>query len=139
MVELFKIYEECEKINSHIYIFNKGSYEACTIEQQGIYDICINSKKIDTISNLKTKLMHEWGHCKTGATHSVSSPFELVGKNEERANRTAIKQFIPFCEIKKAVNNGLTEYWQLAEYFNLEEVFIRKAVNYYINVCGYLL
>ncbi|MEG0764278.1 MAG: hypothetical protein RR424_10695 [Oscillospiraceae bacterium] len=50
-----------------------------------------------------------------------------------------MRKSIRICEIKKAVNNGLTECWQLAEYFNLDEIFIQKAVNYYINVCGYLL
>lgn len=131
MVSLADIYSKIAKTGAAVIAYPDSNYEAATIEMCGFYDIYINPCKIHTIADLKTKLLHEYGHCATGCTHKVYSPFELVEKNEYKANRCAIETFLPWPEIKKAVRSGLTEYWQLADYFNIDEKLIRKAVAYY--------
>ena len=134
MVTLADVYSALEETNANVNIWQHPLCDATTIEMDGNYDIFLNPHKCNTIADILTKLIHEWGHCVSGATHSVYSPFQLVAKNEYKANRYAYERFLPWAEIKKAVSNGLTEYWQLAEYFNINEEFIRKAVHYYKDI-----
>ena len=134
MVTLADVYSALEETNANVNIWQHPLCDATTIEISGKYDIFLNPDKNRTIADMKTKLIHEWGHCASGATHCVHSPYQLVAQNEHKANRYAYEKFLPFAEIKKAVRNGLTEYWQLAEYFNINEEFIRKAVHYYKDI-----
>ncbi|WP_101697023.1 ImmA/IrrE family metallo-endopeptidase [Clostridium minihomine] len=82
---------------------------------------------------MKCVLAHELGHCATGCTHKVSSLLDLIEKHEYKANRWAIEQYIPFDEMSRAIKQGYTERWQLAEYFDMPEPFIQKALNYYFS------
>lgn len=75
--------------------------------------------------------MHEIGHCATGCTHKVSSQLDLIAKHEYKANRWAIEKYVPFEQLNLAMSNGYTEIWQLSEYFDLSEEFIKKAISYY--------
>ena len=76
-------------------------------------------------------IAHEGGHCSTGATHRVSSPYDLVEKHEYKAWKWAIQRLIPEEELDAAVGSGLTEAWELAEHFQVTEPFLRRAVAYY--------
>lgn len=137
MIAMADVYSAIEETGANVVVWNHPLLDALTLEMNGIYDIFINPDKNNTIANFQTKLIHEWGHCSTGATHHVNSPFELIEQNEYRANKAAFERFLPWAEIKKAVSAGLTEYWELADYFNLNEDFIRQAVHYYINLKQY--
>lgn len=134
MVTLADIYSAIEQTGANLNIWHHPLCDATTIEMNGLYDIFLNPQKCSTIADLQTKLIHEYGHCKTGATHHIYSPYQLIAQNEHKADKCAIEKFLPWAEIKKAVSNGLTEYWQLAEYFNINEKFIRQAIHYYKDI-----
>ena len=78
-------------------------------------------------------LAHEIGHCQTMSFYNIDSPLDVRGKHERRANVWAIKAMIPFCAYRKALELGFTEIYFLADYFNVTEDFMRKAVEYYSN------
>lgn len=80
---------------------------------------------------MKGALAHEVGHCATGCTHKVSSSLDLVEKHEYTANRWAIERYLPFDAMNDAMEHGYVEPWALAEYFDLPENFILKAIRYY--------
>lgn len=79
----------------------------------------------------KTALFHELGHCETGSFYNQFSPFEVQQKHETRADKWAIKKLIPKDELDEAVAAGYTQPWELAEYFDVTEEFIKKAVCWY--------
>ena len=85
---------------------------------------------------MKEAIAHEAGHCATGCTHKISSPLDLVAKHEYKANRWAIERYLPFNDINSAIKAGYTEPWELADYFNVTEKFIRKAIRYYTECRG---
>jgi hypothetical protein len=85
---------------------------------------------------MKEAIAHEAGHCATGCTHKVSSSLDLVAKHEYKADRWAIERYLPFNDINAAVKDGHTETWDLADYFNVSEKFIRKALHYYTGPRG---
>lgn len=129
-------YEYAQRENIALIPYPIGFATACTIRLQGRLGVFWDRHQLDTVPRLNTHLLHEWGHCATGALHKVESPFELVARNEERADRWAIEHALPFEQLCEAIRQGDCEYWQLAERFELEEAFIRKAVYYYHEVKG---
>ena len=74
---------------------------------------------------------HEVGHCVTGSFYNKYSEFDLISKHERRADIWAIKKLISKDELIDAFEHNILEIWELAEYFNLTEDFIRKACQYY--------
>lgn len=88
---------------------------------------------VDMLSSSREEkecLAHELGHCMTGSFYRVNT-LETRGRMEERANRWAYKTVLPLSELQEALQNGITEPWELAEYFELPQKFIEKALCYY--------
>lgn len=90
--------------------------------------IALNPNKIETNRELKVILGHELGHHKRNAFYTVKSSLEARGWQEERATRWAVNTLLPVDEIKEAFKKGYTETWQLAEYFDVTEDFVKDAV-----------
>ncbi len=74
---------------------------------------------------------HEMGHCMTDSFYVGFSPLEKRSKHEYRAEKWAINYLIPFDALCQAVQEGNHELWQLAEYFDVGEPFIEKAITYH--------
>ena len=52
---------------------------------------------------------------------------------ENRADKWAVRQIISVEDLDTAIAAGYTEIWQLAEYFDVTEQFMRKAVCLYVH------
>ena len=98
--------------------------------------IGIDREKLTTSSEENAALLHELGHCETGAFYSRFSPVDDRGKCEEAANRWAVKKALTYRKLLRAMRSGFTESYQLAEYFGVTEEMIRKAYAYYTEACG---
>ena len=96
--------------------------------------IAIDPWKIETLAQETVTLAHELGHCETGSFYNRYAALDLVQKHENRANRWAYKKLVPRGELIRAYLAGYRETWELAEYFQLPEDFIRSAIAYY-KVC----
>lgn len=94
------------------------------------YAIAINQSTIDC-KEAKTVLFHELGHCATGSFYNEYSPCDVRKRHENRADKWAIKKLIQEDELKEAISNGYTDLWELAEYFDVTEEFMRKAICWY--------
>lgn len=79
----------------------------------------------------RTQLAHEIGHCETGSFYSRYIKVDSRQRHENRADKWAIQKMISEEALDDAVAQGYTETWNLAEYFNVTEEFIKKAVCYY--------
>lgn len=76
-------------------------------------------------------LAHELGHCEYGGFYSRDVQLDMLERHEYRANVWAVRQIIPWRELKKAVHSGMVEKWELADHFNTTEEMITFAVTYY--------
>ena len=76
---------------------------------------------------------HELGHCVRGAFYNRYATCDLRGQQEVKADKWAIKKLVPADKLEQAVKNGYTEVWQLAEYFNVTEEFMKKAICWYLH------
>lgn len=93
--------------------------------------VFIDLGRIDTSAEEVVALLHEGGHCATGTTHSIASPFDLIEKHEYKADKWAVQDAVSSEELEAARKAGHREIYELAEYFNLTEDFMRKVVCWY--------
>lgn len=84
-----------------------------------------------TESEKNNRILHELGHCATGAFYHAYSPLETRSRCEHKAKRWAIKKAVPKGRLLTAFKRGYVEVWQLAEYFNVDEPLIKFACEYY--------
>ena len=134
MVSMAQIYKALDAQNAHIFVYDIGFAPAATVEVNDQYAVFFDPKLVRSTAMLKECLAHECGHCATGATHHLVSEWDLVSRHEYKANRWAMEQFLPFEDLRTAVQAGLTEPWQLAEYFDVPERFVRKALYHYTEI-----
>lgn len=86
---------------------------------------------MDDVPTLAVHLAHELGHCVTGSFYNRWASCDLRQKHENRADRWAIERLVPREQYDAALRNGCTEIWNLAEYFDVTEDFMRKVVCLY--------
>ncbi|MBR6513505.1 MAG: ImmA/IrrE family metallo-endopeptidase [Clostridia bacterium] len=86
-----------------------------------------------TEAQRKVHLAHEIGHCMTGAFYRPYSPLETRSRCEYRANMWMIEHILPKQSLEAAFVQGITEVWELAEYFGVTEDIIRFACYEYFD------
>ena len=128
---LVDVYEKIQNEKIEVFTRSMKPCDAATVEVEGEYGIFIDRKKITNKQDEFMALSHEYGHCKSGATHKLYSPYQLIGQHENRANRAAVHEILPYERLINAVNKGNTEVWQLAEYLDMPEQFIKMAIDLY--------
>lgn len=126
---LNEIYIECDKKNIEVYPFKFDSNIKGVALPDG--SIAVDTDKISSNAEELEIIAHEEGHIETGSFYNIYSPLDIRAKHEKRAEKYAIKKLIPKDELDNAFNNGITEYWELAEYFNVTCEFMIKAINFY--------
>lgn len=113
------------------YLWDLGAAQAATIELDGNYGVFMDFDNIRSAAEETVLVAHEGGHICSGATHKVSSPYDLVEKHEYKADKWAVQRLVPPQELREAVAAGCTEPWELAERFGVTEPFMRKALCWY--------
>lgn len=132
MIELSTLYRRAEQLNIpvyHIPLPLTGSVSCMDCEGNCAIGLDLPSHR--TRSELRVRLAHELGHCVTGSFYNRYSPFDIRKAHENRADKDAIAALIPVEELDEAVAAGITEPWALAEYFGVDEDFLKKAVCFY--------
>lgn len=126
---LNELYNDCEKNNIEVYPFKmKSSIKGIALPSG---DIGLDLDKIENSTEEKEILAHEECHIMGGYFYNVYSKLSLKRQQEHRANVATIKKLIPKDELIEAVKSGLTEHWELAEYFGVSGEFMIKAMEYY--------
>ncbi|WP_367924646.1 ImmA/IrrE family metallo-endopeptidase [uncultured Ruthenibacterium sp.] len=128
---LSKMYRDIRRRRIRLFCHSIGFTDAATLEMGGEYAIFLDFSKLGSVDQYQEALGHEIGHCATGCTHSVASPWDLVEKHEYKADRWAFEHYLPANELQSAIDAGLTEPWQLAEWYGFPESYVRKALEYW--------
>lgn len=95
------------------------------------YAVAIDPERIESSADEYCKLAHEIGHCQTEAFYNRHTPFDIMEKHENTADKWAIEHTITADELDDAIAEGCGEYWQLAERFGVTEDFMKKTVCWY--------
>ena len=136
MDPLQSFYEYCAANDVDVMAFPRFPADACTVRDHGYYCVVLNAGTLTTFRRLRTAAIHEEGHLRTGALHKVDSPYQLVAQSEHRAEAASFQHYLPPDKIRAAMRAGCTEPWQLADYFDLEEDYIKKALHYWTECRG---
>ena len=132
MTELMTLYQQAEQLNIpvfHLPLPKIGSVSC--MDREGRCAIGLDLPHRRTRSELRVRLAHELGHCVTGSFYNRWSPCDLRKYHENRADKYAVRTLIPVEELDEAVAEGITEPWDLAERFGVDEGFLKKAVSLY--------
>ena len=131
MFELSHFYDYCKENRVDVIPYLGVPQPGATIRDGAYYAVFLDFSKILSTRLLRGVCCHELGHLATGALHRVDSPFELVERSEYRANRYMAQHFLTEEAFREAFAAGYTEVWQLADYFDLPEQDIKKALTYW--------
>lgn len=113
--------------------FSNGQTKAVTVQlkENSAWGIFMDLGRMETKSEEYSAVLHESGHYATGATHQMNSPYDLVEKHENKADKWAVEHLLSESDLDAAVADGNTELWQLAERFGVTEDLMKKAVCWY--------
>lgn len=95
------------------------------------FGIAMDPSKLRGRADERVKLCHEMGHCVTGSFYNRYAKLDVRQRHENHADRWAIGQLIPKAELEDALRRGITEIWELAEYFVVTEEYVKKAMLLY--------
>lgn len=121
------LYAYADKNNIEIDYFPLRDTKSLSI----IGAIALNPNIVNTSSDMAVCLAHELGHHATNSFYKINSKFETRNRMEERATRWAVEQLVPIRKLKNELKNGLTEIWQLAEFFNVTPEFMNDVIRVY--------
>ena len=128
---LSDVYNDVESNNIEILEYKIGNRKSIIAKIDNEVTIALNKSLIETAAEEKSYLIHEFGHFNTASYYTFNTKYELRCQKEYRANRWAVHEYLPADELLAAVSKGFTETYQLAEYFDVTEDFIRTALNIY--------
>ena len=131
MFELSEFYRYCRENEVDIIPYTGLPQPGATLRDGGHMAVFLDFSQIKTTRLLRGVCAHELSHLTTGALHRPCSPYDLAQRSEYRANRHFAQQYLSVKELKKAFCLGFTQPWELAEYFDVTEEFILKAIEYY--------
>ena len=132
MTELLTLYRIAEQLKIPVYHFplpRTGSLSC--MDEASCCAIGLDLPHRRTRNDLRVRLAHELGHCVTGSFYNRFSPWDVRKYHENRADKYAVETLIPESELDEAVAEGHTEPWDLADYFGVDEAFLRKAICLY--------
>lgn len=118
--ELIAEYENELNIEEHSMI-NKGLY--CD-------NIVWINRKMSTAEKLSI-VAEEIGHYKTSSGNILDQDSIANIKQELQARRWAYEKVLPLDLVMQAIMSGLTEVYDLAEHFDVTEIFMRECLKHY--------
>ena len=132
MKELKSLYRLAEKRNIEIIYLPLPETVSMSIEpQEDTYFIGMDNSLSGTNAQERTHLAHELGHCITGSFYNRYTAHDVRQRHENRADKWAIRKLISSDDLDRAVAEGHTELWDLADFFGVTEEFMQKAVCLY--------
>lgn len=131
MFELNDFYDFCQENQVAVIPYDGMPRPGATVRDGTRWAVFLDFTKIPTTRLLRGVCCHEMSHIATGALHRANSPFESVERSEYRANRYTAQRFLSERAFRQAFAEGFTEPYQLAEYFELPEEAVKKALHYW--------
>lgn len=94
------------------------------------------SKKLETSTEKKCVLAEELGHYYTTAGNILDMEDVSNRKQELAARKWSYEKLIPLSALIKALYSGCTNLFELADYLNVTEEFLKDALAHYESKYG---
>lgn len=105
--------------------------KAVTIHTDHKTAVFVDTDEFRGVCELQSACAHECGHVATASYYRPGDDPLTVLRQEYKADKYAAHRFLPVRKIKKAIADGYTELWQMAELFGFDERFIRRTIEIY--------
>lgn len=129
---LNSLYRIAEQHNIPVECFQMQQEAAISyMDENGNCYIGMDPMQLENTADEKVKLAHDLGHCVTGSFYNRYSTLDLRGKHEYIANGWAYRKLLPFEKLQQALEDGILNSYELAEYFEVPQNFIEAAWEYY--------
>ena len=117
------LFDEIERNNIEVYLGSMPAAKSASANIGDDYYIALDEQSLESTAEARCRLAHEAGHCITGSFYNLYAPLDRRSKHDRRADK-----------LEAQLRQGLEPY-ELAEYFNVTEEFIHKALEFYFE-CG---
>lgn len=132
MSKLKQLHRMAERQNVGIYECSMELSPALSVRDESGCYIAIDSKRLKTDAERTVALAHEVGHCKKGAFYNVNNSLDIMDKHELKANKWAALFLLPKKKLLRAAEAGIREPFEIAEYFNVTEDFVKIAIDIFL-------
>lgn len=127
-MDLLEAYQYAERKDIEVIDFKMEEMISFSVPNAVVMD----KRKIQDSADEKVRLIHEIGHCETSTFYNVATPLQTRARLEYRANKWAFRKIINKKDLVHAMKiKHLTLLWELAEYFEVTEDFMQKAIDFY--------
>lgn len=126
-----KLLQEAADNNVKVYDFNLGELNDGGLK--GLYmdgNIAL-SNQLETTARKTCILAEELGHYYTTVGNILNQDDVSNRKQERLARQWAYEKLVPVENIHSAASKGYTQLWEMAEYLDVDEEFLREALIYY--------
>lgn len=130
---LEQLYDNLEEAGVETFACPLSNFKALA-QPEGF--LGVNPRKVESVGEERTILIHEEGHFATGSFYAHDSPYTVREHQETIASRYGFKKYFPLSAILAAMDEGYLETWQLAEHFDLPESYILELLAYYTQAQG---
>jgi hypothetical protein len=131
--KLTYLYDDAQQNGIYIIYCPLGDMPSIIAETGNRVGIGLNYNVIlSTIEELY-RLAHEVGHYHSGTYYKFTSSLQIRGQMEYRADAWMVNFLIPLADLRQAIDEGYSEVWELAEYFNVPESVVLRAAEIYRN------
>ena len=133
MTKFEKLLQEAEDDNIRVYDFDLGDDNFDGLYIDG--NIALSSK-METSVRRACVLAEELGHHYTTVGDILNQNDIENRKQERKARGWAYEKMLPLSSIRQAFIVGCREPWEIADYLDVDERFLREAMQYYEEVYG---
>lgn len=133
MTKFEKLLHEAEINGIRVYDFDLGDSDFDGLYLDG--NIAL-SDKMETSVRRACVLAEELGHHYTTVGNILDQSDISNRKQERKARAWAYEKILPLSSIRQAFIVGCREPWEIAEYLDVDERFLREALQYYEEVYG---
>ena len=128
MTKFEKLLCEAEMNGVRVYDFDLGDGDFDGLYVDG--NIAL-SDKMETSVRRACVLAEELGHHYMTVGDILDQNDIGNRKQERKARAWAYEKMIPLSSIKRAIEKGYYETWEIAEYLDVDEKFLREAIKHY--------
>lgn len=127
------LYDVANEHNCYITNKHTKASKSFIMETKDAYFINIDVNQIESKAEERVCLAHELGHCISGTTYTINHKSLYRGSAEYRADYRGAQLVIPIDDLRRCVDKGIIEKYELADYFNVTEEFVERALYIYGN------
>lgn len=131
MDRLNALYRDAEREGIFVLTGPLKWEESLILQDRGNVAIVLDAGSIVTRTYERYLMAHEMGHYNTGTYYKLHSPLQLRAQAEWQADTWMVCDMVPIDDLRKAISEGYTETWDLADYFGVPEKVIRRADEIY--------